>query len=153
MYSWMTGVRPSGGSLGLISCTKSKSDRRCTAREMYWRSALFRFAFRYASSRYQRVGILSAKYGFLLPDDVIEPYEMTLKTMRVNERKSWAERVLEQMADRMDLDGIASIYFHAGQEYRSYLIPLVEAMGKKCFVPLEGLGIGRQLAWYKANLR
>ena len=45
----------------------------------------------------------------------------------------------------------SEIYIHAGDDYRKYLIPLLESKGYKVYVPLQGLGIGQQKAWYKTN--
>lgn len=134
--------------LGLISCTKSKQKRPCKACEMYKPSALFRKAYSYAIKNYDRVAILSAKYGLLLPDNKIEPYDLTLKNMSVAERRTWADRVFRQMKSTLPLDKIDEAFFHAGRPYRELLIPKLETSGVKCFVPLKGLSYGRQLAWY-----
>ena len=134
--------------LGLVSCTKSKKSYSCRASEMYSVSALFRKAHSYAIKRYDLVGILSAKYGFLTADSIIEPYELTLKNMNRRERLEWAKRVFRQMQEKLDLEKIKVVFFHAGKEYREFLIPKTEAAGIKCYVPLKNLPFGRQLAWY-----
>jgi len=135
-------------SLGLISCTKSKQNRRCKASEMYAPSPLFRSAYNYATKNYDAVAILSAKYGLLLPDDEIEPYELTLKNMTKQERKKWAEKVADQLKERTGLQKTSECFFHAGKEYREFLIPILENLGIKCRIPLKGLSIGKQLQWY-----
>lgn len=43
--------------------------------------------------------ILSAKYGLLTLDQKISPYEKTLNTMSVADRKAWAEMVLSQLRE------------------------------------------------------
>jgi len=64
----------------LRSCVKSKRSYRCKAAEMYT-SPLFQKTMAYAQRlRAKRIFILSAKYGLLDPDDIIDPYEQTLKT-------------------------------------------------------------------------
>ena len=118
---------------------------------MYSPSSLFKKAYRYAIKNYKLVAILSAKYGLLLPNDEIEPYDLTLKTMTKQQRKEWANKVFKQMKKRLDLNKIRSAYFHAGREYREHLIPKLELTGVKCIVPLEGLSFGQQLAWYDAK--
>lgn len=138
-------------SLGLISCTKSKQDYPCKASEMYQASALFRKAYSYATKNYDFVAILSAKYGLLFPDDKIEPYDLTLNTMKSQQRKKWAEKVFNQMKTRMGLREFDGIFFHAGKKYREHLIPKLENMGINCETPLENLGIGKQKAWYKEH--
>jgi len=137
--------------LGLVACTKSKKSYSCRASEMYSVSALFRKAYSYAIKRYDLVGILSAKYGFLTADSIIEPYELTLKNMNRRERLEWAKRVFKQMQKKLDLENIKAVFFHAGKEYREFLIPKIEAAGIKCCVPLKGLSFGRQLAWYNQH--
>jgi len=58
-----------GKTLGLISCTKSKRNYSCPAKEMYSASELFRKAYDNCIKNYDHVAILSAKYGLLLPDE------------------------------------------------------------------------------------
>ena len=86
--------------LGLISCTKSKQTYPCPAAEMYQPSNLFTKAYTYATKRYDHVCILSAKYGLLLPEDQIEPYNLTLKNTGVQARRDWTRRVLAQIDER-----------------------------------------------------
>ena len=118
---------------------------------MYSPSSLFRKAYQYATKNYGMVVILSAKYGLLLPDDRIEPYDLTLTAMSKQQRKEWANNVFEQMRKRLDLKKIESAYFHTGKKYREHLIPMLESAGIKCIVPLEGLSFGQQLAWYNTK--
>ena len=140
-------------SLGLISCTKSKQNYPCKASEMYQASDLFRKAYSYATGNYDFVAILSAKYGLLFPDDKIEPYDLTLNNMNANERKDWAEKVFNQMKSRLKLEDFTNVFFHAGKKYREHLIPKLKNIGIRCEVPLEHLGIGEQMAWYKERCR
>lgn len=139
--------------LGLISCAKSKQNYPCRADEMYRSSAPFSKAHDYAIVQYDRVAILSAKHGLLLPHEVIEPYEQTLKTMRRKAKKQWADRVYKQLKDKFDFKIISEIFFHAGMDYREYLIPLMRREGVRVQVPLEGLRQGKQLQWYNIRLQ
>ena len=138
--------------LGLVSCTKSKKNYPCKAYEMYSPSNLFKKAYRYAAKNYDLVVVLSAKYGLLLPNDEIEPYDLTLNTMKKREREEWANNVYNQMRKKLELNRIKSAYFHTGEKYREYLIPKLELAGIDCTIPLEGLSFGQQLAWYDAQL-
>ena len=135
--------------LGLVSCTKRKQTYPCKASEMYLPSNLFSKAYPYCKKTYDQVAILSAKYGLLLPDDKIEPYDLTLNYMGVKEAKEWSNRVFNQIQNRLNLDEIEQINFHAGKNYRKYLIPKLEEFGIKIKIPLDNLGIGKQLSWYK----
>lgn len=138
-------------TLGLISCTKAKREYPSKASEMYQPSYLFRKAYSYAVKNYDFVAILSAKYGLLFPDDKIDPYDLTLNNMNSQQRKKWAEKVFDQMKSRLRLEDFNKAFFHAGKKYREHLILKLEKVGIRCEIPLEGLGIGRQKAWYKEH--
>lgn len=131
----------------LISCVKSKRDQRCRAADMYT-SPLFQKMMAYAQSQKpERIYILSAKYGLLLPDDMIEPYEQTLKTMRTAERQAWAQDVLSALRQHCDLDSDEFVFL-AGDAYRQNLVPHI----KHYIVPMEGLPFGKQLQWLELQV-
>jgi len=128
----------------LISCVKKKVGHRAKARDLYV-SPWFKLAFRYAQRlRPDRIFILSAKYGLLGPDAVVEPYEKTLNKMPATEVKAWAVGVIEKLRRHANL---ASDHFIilASERYRKHLRPHLGSSE----VPMEGLGIGRQLRWLK----
>jgi hypothetical protein len=83
-----------------------------------------------------------------LLDQEIDPYNETLNDKGVKEIKAWSNEVFEQMKTKLDLETISTVYFHAGDRYRKYLIPQLKNIGIRCEVPLMGLKIGEQLAWY-----
>lgn len=118
---------------------------------MYSASDLFRKAYAYAVKNYDSLAILSAKHGLLSPDDMIEPYNVTLNNMSTAEVAKWATKVFEQMENMLNLSSFDKVYFHAGKKYRQFLIPKLESKGVQCEIPLENLGIGKQLAWYKEH--
>ena len=115
---------------------------------MYSASDLFRKAYSYATEKYDFVAILSAKYGFLFPDDKIEPYSLTLNNMKSQQRKEWAEYVFKQMQNRLKTEDY-KVFFHAGERYREHIVPKLRNMGIQCEIPQEHLGIGEQKRWYK----
>lgn len=45
--------------------------------------------------------ILSAKHGLVAPDEMIAPYDETLNTIGVGDRRKWAEKVQAQMNERL----------------------------------------------------
>jgi hypothetical protein len=110
-------------------------------------SQLFKKARKYVGANYNRWYILSAEYGLLAPAMWVHPYDKTLNNMNANDIKEWSEMVA---ADILTIRP-TEIDFYAGAKYRKYLIPLLEAEGIKCNVPLKGMGIGEQLSWYKSK--
>ncbi len=124
----------------LISCVSKKQPVRCRAREMYI-SPLFTKYLDYARNLApEAIFILSAKYGLIGLDDVIEPYDLTLNVMPAPEIKQWANAVLHQLAGTADLLNDCFVLL-AGVKYRKYLVPHLRHVE----VPFKGLAIGRQL--------
>lgn len=94
---------------------------------------------------------MSAKYGLLHTDKVIEPYELTLNKMKATERRQWSEKVFKEILHVFPEKG--TVRFFAGKKYREYLVPLLQEAGYKVEVPLIGLGIGKQLAWFSKYIK
>jgi len=136
--------------IGLVGCVKGKRSQRSRAKDLYT-SGLFIKARRYVERCYDRWYILSAKYGLVDPETIIEPYDETLKDKSVQERLTWSERASEQIHAAFPDPSNLVLFFHAGERYREFLIPRLEDKRYHCEVPLKGLGIGEQKAWYKAR--
>jgi hypothetical protein len=131
----------------LISCVSTKVDHHAKAKDLYV-SPLFKMNYEYATSLHpDAIYILSAKYGLLHPDTEVDPYEQTLNTMKSFEVKDWALDVIDQMEGKIDFKR-DEIIFLAGERYRKFLLPLC----RNASIPLEGLGIGKQLGWLKKKL-
>jgi hypothetical protein len=131
----------------LISCVSTKLATESKAKDLYI-SPLFKMNYTYAESlKPSAIYILSAKYGLVHPDMIIPPYEQTLNTMKSGEVKDWALDVIDQMQGKVNFQK-DEIIFLAGERYRKFLIPLC----RNAKVPLEGLGIGKQLGWLKKKL-
>jgi Family of unknown function (DUF6884) len=133
----------------LVSCVSRKRSDPSPASELYvsdW--------FCKARTFVERAGapwfILSAEYGLVRPDAVIAPYEKTLKTMAVRERRAWANLVIDQM--EQELPGVKRSVLFAGQRYREFLLDYLRRRFEEVVVPLEGLGIGQQLSWFLKRL-
>ena len=88
----------------LISCVSKKLDHKAQAKDMYT-SSLFKYSLKYAQKlNLDKIFILSAKYHLLPLDKEIEPYNVTLNNMSVNEIKSWAEEVVRELGQNADLE-------------------------------------------------
>lgn len=100
----------------LVSCVGKKVSVPVRARDLYV-SEWFARAREYIETSGSPWFILSAKYGLVSPDDVLEPYEQSLNQMKVDERHAWAARVQAQMEER--LPKANRIVILAGRRYRS----------------------------------
>jgi hypothetical protein len=130
--------------IGLVACCKKKLSVASRSDELYI-SPLFRYASLYCKQQYKTWFILSAKYGLLSPDEFIEPYNLTLQDRTKLERQEWGSKVFEQLRI-MDLQSEV-FSLHAG---RFYCEPLQHLIA--CQLPMRGMGIGQQLAWYSSRL-
>lgn len=138
-----------GKNIYLVSCVKKKRIHPCPAKDLYI-SDWFEKASQYASQHADEWFILSAKYFLVYPDQVIETYDLTLKSMKVEERKKWASQVLQILTPLLIPDD--RITFLAGELYREFLIPNLAQAGYKISIPMQGLRNGKQLGWLKEKL-
>ena len=143
------GSKWQAADLCLVSCVSAKKAYPARAKDLYV-SPLFRKARSCAAALGCPWYILSAKYGLVDPNETIEPYEKTLNTMRKDERREWAHGVLEAL-DPI-LSDVKSVTILAGKAYREFLEPELHRREIAVNVPMEEMGIGRQLSWLDGQL-
>lgn len=130
----------------LIACSSRKlqvSDIQ--ARSLYQGTA-FRYAVLYAEKYFDGFFILSAKYGFLKPDDLISNYNVCMKDLSRAKRREWTEIVTSEL--RNTIEKGTEITFLAGKDYWEYVVPLLKNDYKIC-LPLAKLRQGEQVQWMK----
>lgn len=137
-------MQPNGSTVYLVSCVSRKREQACAARDLYV-SDLFRKARRFAEASKCPWFILSAEYGLIAPGQVIAPYERTLNTMRLSDRRVWCDRVAAQIAETVP--DLSRVVFLAGERYREFLAHHLASRGVEVSVPMLGLRIGEQLSW------
>lgn len=125
-----------------MGCGKRKAARPLPARDLYT-GTLFKLARRYAERKCDLWFVLSAKHGVVAPTRVIAPYETSMASLTKEERKAWGERASEVLKSYPD----AVFVFLAGNDYA------LAIEGLRANRPLDGLGIGRRMAWLKKELQ
>lgn len=123
----------------LVSCVSRKRPTPSPAQDLYV-SPWFKAARRHLCR--EPWAILSARHGLVRPTQVIEPYDETLSRRPRSERREWAARVLPT------IPAARRYVIWAGAAYAEYLAPALDAE-----VPLRGLGIGQQIAWFNARIQ
>ena len=137
--------------IGLVGCVAKKRKSPALAKNLYI-SPLFLKRREYVERYYDSWYILSAKYHMISPEELLEPYDETLKQKSASERRNWSKQVFSQISTRYPNPRTQIFYFHAGADYQKYLNQILEARGYQYKTPLKGLRIGEQLAWYGENL-
>lgn len=131
--------------IALIGCTSRKQDYKCPAIEMYTKSNYFNLKLDYCKKiNVDKIYILSAKYGLLEPEEIIEPYNVHLKETSKDYRLTWSENVLKDLKDKTDLESDEFIIL-AGNDYMKYLLEHIP----NHYNPVKGLGIGQQMKFFK----
>lgn len=131
----------------LVSCVSRKAATPQPARDLYT-SQWFVKARAVAESVGDAWFILSAVFGLVRPDEVLPPYNRSMKDLRMRERVGWASRVAGSV--RASVPKGSRIIILAGEFYRQHLENLLLVKGYEIEVPMRGLGIGQQLQ-YLAN--
>ena len=153
--------------LMLIGCSKTKKavdfDPRTGGRvipEQLYGSQLFSKRVDYAKARGIRWAVLSARYGIWFPHIGLKAYDQTFLDMIPAEIAAWhvgvAQRLMEELWEQYNLGQSVNpikpseltIEIHAGADYCHPLTEILKAVGIAVELPLAGLGIGEQLAWY-----
>lgn len=122
----------------IIPCTKAKNPNGKTARTLY-SSAGFSLMMRHAMQRAREVYIMSAKYGFLLPDAPVEPYDAYLGNFSPNERLAYIKMLRPQL-EEMDLRPQYGISY-LSNAYFSVLMEADWQTAERCARPFKSLNM------------
>lgn len=134
-------------TIALISCSKSKKNHPCPARELYAPSQLFSLSYQYAKRHADAVYILSAKYGLLAESDVVAPYDLTLANLPEHRQHDWANDVLSQMKERFDLEHDTFLILAGRRYYQNLLSQMSHAI-----LPLGNLPMGLRISFLQRQL-
>lgn len=100
--------------VGLVSCGKSKAESRCRAEKLYT-GGLTQKGIEWMKRNCQTWFILSAKFGLLHPDTVIDPYDTKITDLNKEEIARWSAKVFGQLkAAHVENKDLLCI---AGKEY------------------------------------
>jgi len=103
-------------TLVLIACSERKLKVKTQAKSMY-QDRLFKLSKKFAEKNGYDYQIISAKYGLLNPDDIIEPYEQTIQS------KKDVEKLQRIVLPKLDITEYGRIIVLTGKKYREILEP------------------------------
>ncbi|WP_422656613.1 DUF6884 domain-containing protein [Nocardioides sp.] len=131
----------------LVGCVRKKLPHPAPAKDLY-DSPLFAKERTYAEATDAPWFILSAEHGLVDPSSVIEPYDLRLSKTPRAYRRAWGNRVVELLVQAFGPLAGRVIEVHAGSAYVDAIRDLLAAQGAEVREPLQGLSMGRRLAWY-----
>lgn len=108
-----------------------------------YQSPLFRKSLMAALDTSDKVFILSAKHGVISCNEFIEPYDITLKTMRRSAREAWGLSVLPRLREVLRARDTAVMF--CGEEYLAPLRGHFEQLKVTIEMPLGSLSLGSRL--------
>ena len=126
--------------IAILSCTKAKQKYPCPAKELYSKSAYFQKAYRYAKANCDKIYILSPKYDLVEEDQLLEPYEKSLKGMTAKEKAAWSERIFQQLSQKENIKESTFVILAGWDYYCDYYRRLPH-----CELPIKGLRYGEIL--------
>jgi hypothetical protein len=130
--------------IALIACTKSKTAQAAPAALLY-QSPLFRKSLLYALGTADRIYILSAKHGVLPIDEVVEPYDLSIKDLAPPQKLAWTATVGEKLMKVLVPSD--KVQLLAGLEYTRPLLPVFHRIGCQISFPLAGKSLGHRISW------
>lgn len=148
--------------IALIGCGKTKAvlpvnEQWIAARDLYT-SSLFRKRVEHVEARGLPWYILSAKNGIVAPSVSVRTYNQTFEHMMPIEIAEWhlevAKQLMGELWETFELREVSdvTVEIHAGARYCEPLGKILAMFGVNVVKPVQGLGIGEQLAYYGKEL-
>lgn len=107
--------------VALVACVKYKLDIPSKAIELYDNEA-FRTWIKDAQSKdVNQIYILSGKYGLLLPEEIIEPYDLNLNSQTDKYQIEWYRNVLKRLTELEDLNSTHFILYTNKTYYKGFV--------------------------------
>jgi len=134
--------------VAIISCCKVKMERPAPAKNFYC-SQLFTATRRYVEREIQRGNldgwfVLSAKHGLIEPEQIVEPYDVTLAKMSSAAKVVWSDQVVADIRRRWKHPELCRFSVFAGMLYAQPFNHFPRTV-----FPLAGEGIGDRLKFFK----
>lgn len=165
----MNTCEPETATIALIGCGKQKRQHACQARELYT-GPLFTACREWAEKNADAYWIASAKHLVVKPDQVLEPYDLSMQDLDADTRRwrsrqiqnHFRSRWIEYCSFAMGPKGFIvatktpRVVLLASQDYLFGFHEWKQRFPDDSFrfeTPLAGKGIGKQLAWLTRSAR
>jgi hypothetical protein len=132
-------------TVAVIPCTNQKSENGGPAREV-WVGSHFQLVLAHTEMFFDKVLVMSYKYGLISPDFVIEPYDFDVRYAITSEKLKWWFKIRTDIknlcADKPILVGLYTGTFERERIMREFVRNGV----RQVILPFEGLTVGERMA-------
>jgi hypothetical protein len=136
--------------IALVGCVKTKIEVSAKAKDLYL-SPLFKKTVSFIKSKdYNDWFILSAKYGLIDKEAIIDPYELTLLSFSQEQLKEWSDWVFNEIKKRK----LNDLHFYCGSKYHNeFILQSLKINNIRYSLPLKGLSLGQRLSYFNKQTR
>lgn len=141
-------------TLAIIPCTGQKNpDLEEAPAEEIWTGNHFQLTLAYCELFFDKILVMSYKYGLISPSQVIQTYDIDMRVEKARARIRWWYLLKKQIDDLADNDPPSIVALFTGSFERDRVIrEFVKHGVENLTIPWEGKGIGqRQAAVYDAE--
>jgi len=133
-----------GMSVAIIPCTNQKSDVAGPAREV-WAGSHFQLVLANAEINFEYTYVMSYKYGLIIPDQEIEPYDLNIKNAAMREKLEWWLKLREHIAMASKMNPRIVAVYTGNFERERFIREWIRNGVRNIIVPWQGLGIGQRI--------
>ena len=130
--------------VAIIPCTNQKSTVPGPACEV-WQGANFQLTLYHAQKWYDRVFIMSYKYGLIDPDLEIEPYDVNIQYASAEEKLEWWWQIKEQIKDLAKENPDLIAVYTGKYERRRFIREFIRNGYRNILTPWENARIGQRM--------
>ena len=131
-------------TIAIIPCTNQKSSVAGPANEV-WQGAHFQLTLYHAQKWYDKVLVMSFKYGLISPDFVIEPYDIDLQFATAAEKLEWWWQVKDQIKNLIEEEPKLIGVYTGDVERKRFIREFVRNGYRTVIIPWEGVPIGERM--------
>lgn len=132
-------------SVAIVPCTSQKSETGGPAREV-WVGSHFQLVLAYCEHFFDKTFVMSYKYGFISPDQHIEPYDIDIQLSSSRDKLEWWWKVRGDIIKLLADEKPRVVGLYTGQFERDRIMREFIKQGcRNVIVPWSGLGVGYRL--------
>jgi len=135
-----------GKAAVLLGCGKNKKGVRSSAAQLYT-SPRFQMGVRLAGRLQVPLFVISAKHGLVLPDEAIDPYDLTIDQLSDTAKSVWAAQVVKTLMSKNRR--VTQVLILADDDYAEPLSRLFAEKNVDALRPLQGLAQSAHLPFLK----